>query len=69
MNCAVVIATTNRLDAVEPSLRTPGRFDMEIEVLVPNRLERKQVSQNNHQIFFRICCGVGIRILSKECSA
>jgi len=48
MNYAVVIASTNKLDAVEPSLRRPGRFDMEIEIAVPNRLERKQVSHNNH---------------------
>lgn len=50
MNYAVVIATTNRLDAVESSLRTPGRFDKEVEVAVPNPLERKQVSYNNHRI-------------------
>merc|ERR1719361_3262900 len=28
----VVVATTNRLDNVEPSLRRPGRFDMELEI-------------------------------------
>ena len=47
MKYVVVIATTNNLDAVEPSLRAPGRFEMEIEITVPNRLERKQVSQND----------------------
>ena len=50
MNYAVVIATTNRLDAVESSLRTPGRFDKEVEIAVPTPLERKQVSYNNHEI-------------------
>ena len=43
MTYAVIIATTNKLDAVEPSLRTPGRFDKEIEITVPDPLERKQV--------------------------
>ena len=43
MNYAVIMATTNKLDAVEPSLRTPGRFDKEIEITVPDPLERKQV--------------------------
>ena len=43
MNYAIVLATTNKLDAVEPSLRTPGRFDKEIEITVPNPLERRQV--------------------------
>ena len=44
MDCVVVIATTSRLDVVEPSLRRPGRFDKEVEVTVPNPLEREQVS-------------------------
>lgn len=47
MNYVVVIATTNKLDAVETSLRTPGRFDKEIEITVPNSLERKQVSYSS----------------------
>lgn len=70
MNYAVVMATTNKLDAVEPSLRTPGRFDKEIEITVPNRLERKQVSYNNynHCIFSKLLLFIGIRILSKDCS-
>ena len=39
----VVIATTNQLEGVEPSLRRPGRFDREIEIPVPNAQERKEV--------------------------
>lgn len=39
----VVIATTSQIDAVEPSLRRPGRFDKEIEIPVPTALERREV--------------------------
>lgn len=48
MNYSVVIATTNKVDAVEPSLRTPGRFDKEIEITLPNPSERKQVSYRDY---------------------
>ena len=54
MNYAVVIATTNKLDAVEPSLRTPGKFDKEVEITVPNHVERKQVSHNDYNQWFFI---------------
>lgn len=39
----VVIATTNHIEAVDSSLRRPGRFDREIEVTTPSAVERKQV--------------------------
>lgn len=39
----VVIATTNHIEAVDSSLRRPGRFDREIEVTTPSAAERKQV--------------------------
>jgi transitional endoplasmic reticulum ATPase len=41
----VVIAATNRPDAIESALRRPGRFDREIEIGVPNRDARKQILQ------------------------
>ena len=41
----IVIAATNRVDAVDPALRRPGRFDREIEIGVPDRDGRKEIMQ------------------------
>ena len=39
----VVIAATNREDAIDPALRRPGRFDREIEIGIPGRDGRKEI--------------------------
>ncbi|KAI4314075.1 hypothetical protein L6164_027016 [Bauhinia variegata] len=39
----VVVASTNRVDAIDPALRRSGRFDAEIEVTVPTEEERFQI--------------------------
>ena len=39
----VVIAATNREDAIDPALRRPGRFDREIEIGMPGRDGRKEI--------------------------
>jgi len=39
----VVVAATNRPNAVDPALRRPGRFDREIEIPVPNRNGRLEI--------------------------
>jgi transitional endoplasmic reticulum ATPase len=36
----VVIGVTNRVNAIDPALRRPGRFDREIEIGVPGRAAR-----------------------------
>src|SRR5918995_158060 len=41
----VVIAATNRINAIDPALRRPGRFDREIEIGVPNRDGRLEILQ------------------------
>ncbi|MFS8020797.1 putative AAA+ ATPase domain, ATPase, AAA-type, core, AAA ATPase, AAA+ lid domain-containing protein [Helianthus anomalus] len=39
----VVVASTNRVDALDLALRRSGRFDAEIEVTTPNEEERLQI--------------------------
>jgi cell division protease FtsH len=39
----VVLAATNRPDALDQALRRPGRFDREVLVPLPNRAERRAV--------------------------
>ncbi|XP_062111417.1 cell division control protein 48 homolog B isoform X1 [Humulus lupulus] len=39
----VVVASTNRVDAIDPALRRSGRFDAEIEVTTPNEEERFKI--------------------------
>jgi transitional endoplasmic reticulum ATPase len=39
----VVIAATNRVDAVDPALRRPGRFDREIDIGVPDETGREEI--------------------------
>ncbi|TFG05464.1 MAG: AAA family ATPase [Promethearchaeota archaeon] len=41
----VVIAATNRVNAIDPALRRPGRFDREIEIKVPTREGRLEILQ------------------------
>ena len=39
----IVIAATNRPNAIDPALRRPGRFDREIEIKVPDKRGRKDI--------------------------
>ncbi|MFN3268683.1 MAG: AAA family ATPase, partial [Zestosphaera sp.] len=41
----IVIGATNRIEAVDPALRRPGRFDREIEIPMPNKQERLEILQ------------------------
>ena len=41
----IVIAATNRAEAIDPALRRGGRFDREIEIGVPNSKGRKEILQ------------------------
>ncbi len=41
----IVIAATNQINAIDPALRRPGRFDREIEIGVPDRDGRKEILQ------------------------
>lgn len=39
----VVIGATNRINAIDPALRRPGRFDREVEISVPDKDGRLQI--------------------------
>lgn len=41
----VVIGATNRINAIDPALRRPGRFDRELEIGVPDREGRLEILQ------------------------
>src|SRR5919106_763359 len=59
----IVIAATNRQNALDPALRRPGRFDREIEIKVPDkngRLEILQIHSRNMPL------GTDLEYLCKE---
>ncbi|MBD3342380.1 MAG: AAA family ATPase [Candidatus Lokiarchaeota archaeon] len=39
----IVLGTTNRVNAIDPALRRPGRFEIEIEIGVPNEEGRRKI--------------------------
>jgi transitional endoplasmic reticulum ATPase len=39
----VMLAATNRLDALDPALLRPGRFDVLIEIALPDKEERREI--------------------------
>ena len=41
----IVIGATNRVEALDPALRRPGRFDRELNIGVPDRVGRKEILQ------------------------
>jgi transitional endoplasmic reticulum ATPase len=41
----IVIGATNRVNAIDPALRRPGRFDREIEIVVPDKNGRFEILQ------------------------
>jgi ATP-dependent metalloprotease FtsH len=54
-----IIAATNRLHVIDEALMRPGRFDLKIELTLPNEAERKQfierlLNENNISLAFNI---------------
>lgn len=43
MRGVFVVGTTNRPDAIDPALRRSGRFDQEIEIMIPSSLARYDI--------------------------
>jgi ATPase family AAA domain-containing protein 2 len=39
----IIIGATNRIDALDPALRRPGRFDRELLFQLPSKLEREEI--------------------------
>ena len=39
----VVIAATNRVQTLDPTLLRPGRFDRTVEIPLPNQAERRAI--------------------------
>ena len=39
----IVMGATNRVDAIDPALRRPGRFDREIEIRIPDQAGRNEI--------------------------
>ena len=58
----LVIASTNRLDAIDPALVRPGRIDLLIEVPLPDKQAREEIFKIN----FRLAEGIAKRILFSE---
>jgi len=45
----VVIAATNRPNAIDPALRRPGRFDREIAINPPTAKGRREILECSHK--------------------
>ncbi len=41
----IIVGATNRVEAIDPALRRPGRFDREIEISVPDYSGREEILQ------------------------
>ncbi|EMA59848.1 AAA family ATPase [Halorubrum lipolyticum] len=55
----MAVGTTNDVDAIDPALRRPGRFDREIEIGVPDRDGRKEILEV-HTRGLRVSDGVDL---------
>jgi cell division protease FtsH len=60
----VVIAATNRPEALDPALLRPGRFDRHVEIPLPNRAERTAILQV-HMVGRRLAPDVDLDALSR----
>ncbi|MDD1713287.1 MAG: CDC48 family AAA ATPase, partial [Methanoregulaceae archaeon] len=61
----VVIGATNRLDAIDPALRRPGRFDREIEIGVPGEPDRIEIMKI-HTRGMPLADDVRLEVLSQQ---
>ncbi|CAA7387769.1 unnamed protein product [Spirodela intermedia] len=62
-----VVASTNRVDGVDPALRRPGRFDSEVEVSIPSMEERLQILEL-HTRKLHLDGGVDLQAIVASCN-
>ncbi|KAJ7943332.1 cell division cycle 48 [Quillaja saponaria] len=63
----VVVASTNRVDAIDPALRRSGRFDAEIEVTIPTEEERFQILKL-YTKRIPLDSGVDLQVIAASCN-
>ncbi|KAG6512422.1 hypothetical protein ZIOFF_030533 [Zingiber officinale] len=63
----VVVASTNRVDGIDPALRRPGRFDSEIEVTLPTMEERLQILEL-YSKNFQLDDNVDLQAIATSCN-
>ncbi|MCD7461571.1 Cell division control protein 48 B [Datura stramonium] len=63
----VVVASTNRPDAIDPALRRAGRFDAEIEVTTPTEEERLHILKL-YTKKLRLDASVDLRAVATSCN-
>lgn len=54
----VVIGATNRIDAIDPALRRPGRFDREFMFTLPTKNDRRYVFATNDCLLYSHLTGL-----------
>ncbi|WP_225882651.1 AAA family ATPase [Thalassoporum mexicanum] len=62
----IVLAATNRPDAIDPALRRPGRFDREIHFPVPDRNDRREILAI-HTANMPLAADVNLELLADQC--
>jgi len=60
-----VIATTNRIDAIDPAIRRPGRFDYHIEVPEPDFRGREAILKS-HLSHVKVTTDISLASLARE---
>ncbi|XP_077211427.1 cell division cycle 48B isoform X2 [Tasmannia lanceolata] len=63
----VVVASTNRMHAIDPALRRSGRFDTEIEVTTPSEEERLQILEL-YSKEFHLDHSVDLKAVASSCN-
>ena len=63
----IVLATTNRIEAIDPVLRRSGRFDREIEITIPTAVERAEILEKLLGKFSSNVAKSKLEIIASKC--